>query len=231
MESNTVQMVCVALGAIGLIGVITCCSLPEWLVLRSYSYPVLEQHYGLWMECGPEECTQFGFVLAAKPSGLQAARAMTVSSCILCGLSLCFLIYGADFTTCVQNKNSKTKRIQVAGVDLLLAGLLVIIPVSLWAHNILRNKQCHSRDIGTSIYIGWAAGVLMILTQGLLLSFGRPRSRGSAGGSSSSSAPVLEQFLLQNCWFWRRNHHFRCSSDQLPHSERLRSKQRHVEVL
>ncbi|XP_014905265.1 claudin-4-like [Poecilia latipinna] len=183
MASTAVQMLCVALGTIGLIGVIICSGLPRWVVGHQGD---TEFHYGLLMECqnqntGLMQCTKFDSI----PSELQAARAMTAISCIFGILSLLFLSFGANFTTCIQNKNSKTKMIQAAGVGLMLAGLLVIIPVSLVAHNILRNKQCLSRDIGASIYIGWAAGMLMILTQGLLLSFGRPRA---AGALSSSGA-------------------------------------------
>ncbi|MEQ2163252.1 hypothetical protein GOODEAATRI_028261 [Goodea atripinnis] len=172
MGSSGVQMVCVALGVMGLIGAIVCCALPLWKVSAFIGNNILTA---------------------------QAARAMTIISCMLCGLSLLVLFCGADFTTCVQNEDAKPKLSLVAGVGLLLAGLLVIIPVS-WSANItvrdfnnplFPNSQ--KREMGACIYIGWAAGVLLILAGGLLCCFSRPKS-GSSGGtakyySNSASAP------------------------------------------
>ncbi|KAK5609134.1 hypothetical protein CRENBAI_015819 [Crenichthys baileyi] len=206
MGSSGVQMVCVALGVMGLIGAIVCCALPLWKVSAFIGNNILTaQDYqdGLWMQCvkqstGQQQCKVYDSMLELS-SDLQAARAMTIISCMLCGLSLLVLFCGADFTTCVQNEDAKPKLSLVAGVGLLLAGLLVIIPVS-WSANItvrdfnnslVPNSQ--KREMGACIYIGWAAGVLMILAGGLLCCFSRPKS-GSSGGtakyySNSASAP------------------------------------------
>ncbi|XP_014881580.1 claudin-4-like [Poecilia latipinna] len=176
MASKAVQMVCVALGAIGLIGVITCCALPEWLVLRNYSYP--EYHYGLWMICvkngtGAPEWITYKNAKVPLRSDFHVAQTLITISCILSGLSLLILIFGSDFTTCVQNKNTKPKMILVAGVGLLLAGLLVIIPVS-WFSTNMRNAP-EGVVLGVSIYIGWTDGLLMILTGVLIWYVSRPK--------------------------------------------------------
>ncbi|XP_014901983.1 claudin-4-like [Poecilia latipinna] len=155
---------------------------------------------GLWMNCvkqstGQLQCKAYDS-LQVLPSDLQAGRPMTVISCILCGLSLLVLLFGADFTTCVQNEEAKPKLSLMAAVGLLLAGLLVIIPVSWSAHNTDTHDQMYptseKRELGVCIYIGWAAGVILILAGGLLCCFSRSRSNSSGGTatyySNSASA-------------------------------------------
>uniref|UniRef100_A0A3P9P1T1 Claudin i n=1 Tax=Poecilia reticulata TaxID=8081 RepID=A0A3P9P1T1_POERE len=173
MAPKTVKMICVALSTVGLIGVIICCSLPEWLVRRD---DYTEVHTGLWMACvkqgsGPRVCKTFDS--QAYPD-IQACRAMTIISCLLCGLSLLLLIFGSDFTPCVQNQDAKPKMIKAAAVGLLLAGLLVIIPVRWFSNNI--GNAPEGLTLGASIFIGYIAGVLMILSGLLLCYLSRSRS-------------------------------------------------------
>ncbi|XP_007562230.1 claudin-4-like [Poecilia formosa] len=185
MRPSAVQMVCLALGAVGLIGAIRCCTLPQWTVgVNEHEHMASMEHQrGLWMDCEKQSTRRLECKLhdsmVAPPLLLQAFRAMTVISCILCGLSLLILFFGSDFTTCVQNQDTKHRTILVAAVGLLLAGLLVIIPVSWVAHDVIHYNT--KQIIGVSIYIGWAAGVLMILAGVLLCCFNRPRSSSSGG--------------------------------------------------
>lgn len=158
---------------------------------------------GLWTSCviqstGQQQCKNYDSLLIL-PSDLQAARAMTIISIIVGGLSLLVVFCGADFTTCVQNDDAKPKISLVAGIGLVLAGLLVIIPVSWSAHIVVRDfrnplvPQAQRREMGACIYVGWGAGVLLILAGGLLCCFSRPKSGGSGGTakyySNSASAP------------------------------------------
>lgn len=147
---------------------------------------------------GQQQCKRFESVLVLS-SDQQAARAMTIISGLLSGLSLLILFCGADFTTCVQNEDVKPKISLVAGVGLLLSGLLLIIPVSWSAHKIVRDfnnplvPQAQKGELGACIFIGWAAGVLLLLAGGLLCCFSRPQSGGSGGTakyySNGASAP------------------------------------------
>uniref|UniRef100_A0A146YZQ5 Claudin n=1 Tax=Fundulus heteroclitus TaxID=8078 RepID=A0A146YZQ5_FUNHE len=185
-EGLWVQMVCVALGVIGLIGTIVCCALPLWKVSAFIGNNIVtaqEQQEGLWMQCvkqstGQQQCKVYDSMLELS-SDLQAARAMIIISCMLSGLSVLVLFCGADFTTCVQNEDAKPKICLVAGVGLLLGGYLVIMPVRLSAH-ITNNKPLimtsQKSEVGACIYIGWAAGVMMVLAGGLLCWFSRPKS-------------------------------------------------------
>lgn len=158
---------------------------------------------GLWMNCvvqstGQQQCKTYDSLLVLA-SDLQAARAMTIISILCSCLSLLMVFCGADFTTCVQNEDAKPKISLVAGIGLLLAGLLAIIPVSWSAHIIVRDfnnplvAASQKREIGACIFVGWGAGVLLLLAGGLLCCFSRPKS-GSSGGtakyySNSASAP------------------------------------------
>lgn len=206
MGSAGVHIVCVALGVLGLIGVIVCCAVPRWSVSSFTGTNIVtavSNQEGLWMTCvvqstGQQQCKNYDSLLVL-PSNLQAARAMTIISCLLACLSLLILFCGADFTTCVQNEDAKPKINLVAGVGLLLSGLLVIIAVSWFAHNVVRDfnnpliTQSLKKELGACIFVGWGAGVLLLLAGGLLCCFSRPRSGGSGGTakyySSSASAP------------------------------------------
>ncbi|XP_023205167.1 claudin-4-like [Xiphophorus maculatus] len=182
MASKTVQTVFVVLGAIGLILVITCCALPEWVVAH---HDDREAHVGLWKICekqrtGLQVCETFESSLMS--SLHQAFRALIVISCILGIFSLLLLFYGSDFTPCVQNQDTKTKMILAAGLGLMLTGLLVIIPVS-WQANIIRNTALYmvEQKLGASIYIGYLAGLMLMLIGGVLCYLIR-RGSSSSGG-------------------------------------------------
>ncbi|XP_014905266.1 claudin-4-like [Poecilia latipinna] len=180
MASKTVQIIFVALSAIGLLGVIICCALPAWAVVHQGD---MELHVGLWKTCmkqgtGPQACLTHDDSLIS--SKIQALRALTIISCMLGILSLLLLIFGSDFTPCVQNENTKPKMILAAGVGLLLTGLLVIIPVS-WVTHDMRNAP-QGVMLGASIYIGFVAGLMLMLTGGLLCYLSRSSS---SGGTAS----------------------------------------------
>ncbi|KAM9392318.1 claudin i [Pholidichthys leucotaenia] len=201
-----IQIVSVALGILGLVGTVVCCALPRWKVSSFIGSSIItsqRDQEGLWMSCvhqstGQQQCESYKSLLILG-SDLQAARAMTIISCLLSCLSLLVLFCGSDFTTCVENEDAKPKICLVAGVGLLLAGLLVIIPVSWSAHIVVRDfndplvPAAQKRELGACIFVGWAAGVLLLIAGGLLCCFSRPRSGSSRGTatyySNSASAP------------------------------------------
>ncbi|XP_029014218.1 claudin i [Betta splendens] len=192
MGNVGVQIICLALGVFGLIGVIVCCIVPRWKVssfVGSNIVTAQSTEDGLWMSCvvqstGQQQCKTYDSILVL-PSDLQAARAMVVVSCMFCCLSLLILLFGANFTTCIESESAKPKISLVAGVGLLLGGLLVIIPVSWSANTVVQNFNNplvpQKMELGACIFVGWAAGVLLLLAGGLLCCFSRPQSGGSGG--------------------------------------------------
>lgn len=204
MGSAGVQIVCVALGILGLIAAVVCCAVPRWKVSSFTGSNIVTAQStedGLWMTCvvqstGQQQCKNYDSLLVLS-SDLQAARAMIIICCLLTCLSLLILCAGAEFTTCVQNESAKPKISLVAGIGLLLAGVLLIIPVSWSAHNVIQDfynpMMPQKKELGACIFVGWAGGVLLVLGGGLLCCFSRSNS-GSSGGtakyySNSASAP------------------------------------------
>uniref|UniRef100_A0A3B3UFE3 Claudin n=1 Tax=Poecilia latipinna TaxID=48699 RepID=A0A3B3UFE3_9TELE len=185
--------VCGAVGVTGLLGVIACCVLPRWRVSAyTGSTNELVIFDGLWMSCVKQDTKQHCKVHNSTldlPFDLQAAGPLTIISCVLSVISLFILFFDANFITCEQNKDARPK-ITLAAVGLQMAGLLVIIPVSWVAHTTVRDSynpkllNVLKRELGVCIYIGWAAGVLMILTGVLLCCLSRPRSSCSGGTTS-----------------------------------------------
>ncbi|XP_035254759.1 claudin-4-like [Anguilla anguilla] len=206
MGAAGVQMVCVVLGMLGLVAGIICCAVPKWKESSFTGQNIVTAQVtqdGLWMSCvvqstGQQQCKTYDSLLILS-ADLQAARAMTIISCLLAALSVLILFAGADFTTCVQNEEAKPKIALVAGVGLILAGFLLIIPVSWSAHNVIREFQNplnpQKMELGACIFVGWAGSVVLLLAGGLLCCFSRIRSGGGSAGnakyySNGASAPA-----------------------------------------
>ncbi|XP_026063034.1 claudin-4 [Carassius auratus] len=206
MGSSGVQIVCMALGIFGLIAAIVTITVPKWKVSAFIGENIITaqvQAEGLWMQCveqstGQQQCKSYDSLLILS-SDIQASRAMTIICCMLTVLSLLVLCAGADFTTCIENEEVKPKVSLVSAIGMILAGLLLIIPVSWAANNVVRDfnnplvPQSNKRELGPCIFVGWGGGVLLLLAGGLLCCFSRPRSGGSGGTakyySNSASAP------------------------------------------
>ncbi|XP_030204781.1 claudin i [Gadus morhua] len=196
MGSSGVQIVCVSLGILGLVGAIVCCAIPRWKVTAFTGQSIVvaqSVEEGLWMNCvvqstGQQQCKKYDSLLMLS-ADLQAARGMVIISCMLCSLCLLMLFAGADFTTCVENESAKAKISLVAGIGLILGGLLVIIPVSWSAHNTVSDFNdplvvaSRKRELGACIFVGWAAGGLLVLAGGLLCCFSKVKSGGSPGAA------------------------------------------------
>ena len=86
----------------------------------------------------------------------------------------------------------------VFGLVFLLAGLLVMVPVSWTANNIIRDfynplvASGLKREMGASLYVGWAAAGLLILGGAVLCFNCPPRNNKpySAKYSAARSAPA-----------------------------------------
>ncbi|XP_066499210.1 claudin i [Hoplias malabaricus] len=211
MGSAGIHMVCVGLGLIGLIAAIVTCVLPNWKVSSFTGSNIVTaqlQEEGLWMECvvqstGQQQCKAYESMLILS-SDLQAARAMTVICCMVTALALLVLFAGADFTKCIENEDVKPKVCLVSGIMLLIAGLLLIIPVSWSANRTISDfnnpltNPANRRELGNCIFIGWAGGVLLLLAGGLLCCFSRPRSGGSGATAkyySNSAPPASKNYV------------------------------------
>ncbi|DAA15026.1 claudin-4 [Bos indicus] len=205
MASMGLQVMGIALAVLGWLGAILSCALPMWRVTAFIGSNIVTSQTiweGLWMNCvvqstGQMQCKVYDSLLAL-PQDLQAARALIVICIILAVFGVLLSVVGGKCTNCVDDESSKAKIMIVAGVVFLLAGLLVMVPVSWTANNVIRDfynplvASGQKREMGASLYVGWAAAGLLILG-GALLCFNCPPRNDkpySAKYSAARSAPA-----------------------------------------
>ncbi|XP_053551149.1 claudin-4 [Bombina bombina] len=181
MASTGLQILGMALAVIGWLGTIITCALPMWRVTAFIGNNIVVAQIiweGLWMNCivqstGQMQCKVYDSMLAL-PQDLQAARALTVISVLVSLLALLIGIIGAKCTNCVEDENTKAKVSMVSGVVFLVSGILMLIPVCWSANSIIRDfynplvVEAQKRELGASLYIGWAGSALLLLGGGLL---------------------------------------------------------------
>ncbi|XP_071766539.1 claudin-3-like [Centroberyx gerrardi] len=200
--SMGLEIVGIALGVIGFIIAIVVCALPMWKVTAFIGANIVTAQTiweGLWMNCviqstGQMQCKVYDSLLAL-PQDLQAARAMTIISIILGVLGVLISIVGAKCTNCIEDEPSKAKVMIIAGIFFLLAGLLVLIPVSWTASTIIRDfynpllTNAQRRELGASLYIGWGAAALLLIGGAMLCSSCPPKEKRYKPPRMAYSAP------------------------------------------
>ncbi|XP_019952930.1 claudin-3-like [Paralichthys olivaceus] len=188
--SMGMEIVGIALGAIGFIIAIVTCALPMWKVTAFIGANIVTAQttwQGLWMNCvvqstGQMQCKIYDSLLAL-PQELQASRAMTIISIILGVLGVMISIVGAKCTNCIEDEASKAKVMIISGIFFLLAGLLVLIPVSWTASVIVRDFynplliSSQKREMGASLYIGWGAAALLLIGGAMLCTSCPPKEK------------------------------------------------------
>ncbi|KAL6483572.1 hypothetical protein MHYP_G00084440 [Metynnis hypsauchen] len=157
-----------ALGLIGWILAIVTCALPMWVVASQTYFE------GLWMSCvmqnGQLKCK------LVQSSGLQNARNITLASIGLVLQALINFIRNTrgyiHVVLCIKVKASKANVIIVSGVLFIIAGIVLVIPVSLTSYNIIQGSYKSSQntaenlghsELGAALYTGFAAAALLII--------------------------------------------------------------------
>ncbi|XP_007247258.1 claudin 5a [Astyanax mexicanus] len=152
------------------------CGLPMWKVTAFIDANIVVAQTiwdGLWMSCavqstGQMQCKVHDSMLALAPD-LQAARALTVVSCVLAVFGLMVVVAGAQCTNCIRDERLKARVVAAGGVLYIASGALLLVPLCWMASSIIAdfyNPQVHAakkREIGASLYIGWAATGLLLL--------------------------------------------------------------------
>lgn len=192
----------IALGLLGWIAGIITCALPMWRVTAFVGANIVTAQIiweGIWMTCvvqstGQMQCKIYDSMLALAQD-LQAARAMTIISIILGVLALMISILGAKCTNCIEDEASKAKVMIVSGVIFIISGLLQLTPVAWSASTIVQDfynplvASAQRRELGTSLYIGFAAAALLIIGGALLCCSCPPRERRYQPPKKVYSAP------------------------------------------
>lgn len=184
------QILGFTLALIGYFGLIMTCSLPMWRVTAFIGNNIVTTQIfweDIWMTCvvqstGQMQCKVYDSMLALT-SDLQAARALVVIA-LLVGIAGIFLAFAAGkCTNFIPEGNGKLRAAVAAGVVLIIAGILCLIPVSWTASSTMRDfynpllVDAQKRELGASLYIGWGAGFLLVLGGGLLCNSCPPHDR------------------------------------------------------
>ncbi|XP_074053027.1 claudin-9 [Macrotis lagotis] len=206
MASAGLELLGLTLVVLGWLGTLVSCALPLWKVTAFIGNSIVVAQVvweGLWMSCvvqstGQMQCKVYDSLLAL-PQDLQAARALSVIALMLALLGLLVAITGAQCTTCVEDEVAKARIVLTSGIIFLISGILVLIPVCWTAHAIIQDfynplvAEALKRELGASLYLGWAAAALLMLGGGLLCCTcpppqpDRPRMGYSAASRSGAS--------------------------------------------
>ncbi|XP_065267121.1 LOW QUALITY PROTEIN: claudin-3-like [Emys orbicularis] len=192
----------VALSVVGCVGTILCCALPMWRVTAFIGNNIVTAQNiweGLWMNCvvqstGQMQCRVYDSMLVL-PQDLQAARALVVIAIVLAVLGLMVALIGVQCTRCVEDGTTKAKITIVSGVIFLLAGIMTLIPVCWSANTIIRNfynplmLESQKRELGASLYVGWAAAALQLFGGALLCCSCPPKDEKYTPAKMAYSAP------------------------------------------
>lgn len=209
MFSACLEFLGLALCVTGSLLVMVACGLPMWKVSAFIDSNILvAQSFweGLWMSCvvqstGQMQCKIHDSILALAQD-YQTARALTVISAILGIVALAVTVAGAQCTNCIKDETIKARVVHAGGVIYIISGLLVLVPLCWMAHRIITDFNDPSvapskkKEIGTAIYIGWAATALLLLGGTLLCcSFSRmARSQYSCKYAPTKTIAVNGEF-------------------------------------
>ncbi|XP_058601324.1 claudin-4-like [Onychostoma macrolepis] len=140
---------------------------------------------GIWMSfvvesTGQMQCKVYDSMLALSPD-LKAARVLLVFSILVGIAGILVALVSGKCTNFIAEERGKVKASIVAGVLLMGSGVLCLITVS-WTAVIIVNDfynplllDAQRRELGASLFLGWAAGVLLVLGGGLLCSSCPPK--------------------------------------------------------
>ncbi|NWS01698.1 CLD4 protein, partial [Motacilla alba] len=191
MASMGMQVLGIALSVIGWLASILCCALPMWRETAFVGNNIVVAQIiweGLWMSCvvqstGQMQCKRLlpRHKAWAAPDGVSAARAMVVVAIVLAILGTLLAVAGGKCTNCVEDDTAKAKVMILSGIIFIVAGILILIPISWSANSIIQDfynplvSDSQKRDLGSSLYVGWAASALLLLGGGILCCTCPPR--------------------------------------------------------
>ncbi|CAB1350123.1 unnamed protein product [Coregonus sp. 'balchen'] len=189
--SMGMEIMGIALGVIGLINTILVCALPTWMetTFIAANFGTKEVVWdGLWMSCVKRSTSQMQCeVYDSMPSSvwssnLQAARAMNIITIILGFLGVMVSMVGDKTINYIK------------GIFFILAGILILIPVSWKARAIISDSSKLlfgvKRELGGALYIGWV-GAAFLLIGGVILRTTLYKSRIEVAGFTTVTGWII----------------------------------------
>lgn len=177
------------LSFIGLVGVSVTCGVPMWRVTSFIGANIVTGQIiwdGLWMNCvmqstGQMQCKLNESVMSLTRD-LQAARALVIISLVVGLVGFLVSFIGARCTSCLKSETSMANVVIISGCLILLAAVLDLIPVCWSAAFTIMDFQnpltvtTQRREIGASIYIGWASAAFLLIGGIILTTSCPPRN-------------------------------------------------------
>lgn len=211
MVSQWWQAVDVFMVTKGWVCTILSCLLPNWQVIEfsgSYIIKASTIWKGLWKSCvahniSQTQCKAHDSLLDL-PESWQKSQVLVVTCVIEARLGLLLCMVRSKCSKCMEKESTKVKIRMWAGAACLLAGLLVMVSVSLVMHNIMQELSSQlipfvqKGKMGSALYVGWARSGLLLLGGPLLfcncppLTHHHPSARYHAASSSSVCSSGLD---------------------------------------
>ncbi|XP_051841426.1 claudin-8 isoform X2 [Antechinus flavipes] len=174
MACYILQLAGLSLGGIGMVGTVAVTIMPQWRVSAfiGSNIVVFENLLeGLWMNCMRHanfrmQCKIYDSQLALPPD-LQASRGLMCAASVLSFLAFMIAILGMKCVICTGN-NVKRFFLLMAGIMFILAGIVVLIPVSWVAHVTIKDfynpivNTAQKRELGEALYIGWTTAAVLV---------------------------------------------------------------------
>ncbi|XP_070761563.1 uncharacterized protein [Enoplosus armatus] len=187
---------------IGLVGVSVTCGVPMWRVTSYIGANIVTGQIvwdGLWMNCvmqstGQMQCKLNESVMRLSRD-LQAARALVIISLVFGFIGFIITFVGAKCTGCLTKDSSKAKVMIIGGCLIIVSAILVLIPVCWSAAITITDFQSpltietQKREIGASIYIGWASTAILLIG-GIILTTSCPPQKPMYGYPGYPPAPM-----------------------------------------
>ncbi|KAM9348183.1 claudin-4-like [Symphorus nematophorus] len=181
-----------ALVLMGVLGVCLTCGLPMWRETSFVGANIVTAQSvwdGLWLHCilqatGQMQCKRHSTSVTMTPD-IQAGRALVLVSILAGLLGFIVALLGGGVANCsgtpqnpleppTNNSSSKKKASLLGGALCVLAGILCLVSVS-WSaaatisvYNDPFVTAAMKREVGSSIYIGWASSLLLLLGGALI---------------------------------------------------------------
>ncbi|XP_048210310.1 LOW QUALITY PROTEIN: claudin-20 [Perognathus longimembris pacificus] len=171
------QLAAFALALSGVSGVLAAALLPSWTVRADAGSglvtAVLHRH-GLWMDCtwlstGVFSCAPRRSVLAL-PARVQAARAAVVLAGLLSAAGACAAAVGMECTRLGGDPGTKRRASGAAGLCLVAAGVLGLIPTVWYVKEIVAAfldrtvPESHKHEPGAAVYVAFIAAMLLLIS-------------------------------------------------------------------
>ncbi|XP_047463494.1 claudin-4-like [Mugil cephalus] len=163
MVSFGPELTGISLSVLGWVLSVISCSLPMWVLSNSR-----REWWGLWMSCDPQSIGQIHCFERFHDHEVQILRALSVLAIILGVVGVFINIVRAKCTNFIHNERVKARLVVSSGGMFITAALLQLVPVFWIVLDITLWYRDSREKTGVSLYLGWAASVLMLIGGSIL---------------------------------------------------------------